>query len=151
MIIIPSFQFTFTYTKIICSFSCMYFRIWFQIIQIYYIVDTNWSSLQSNAGNRIRKEMGLIRCKQRGHIGHETRRALERLGHEACTILDKTLETNLKNLCKIGFLMEFFTADFLRVSTKKHQRLTFGWAAEYWPSNPSISGILFKSPNFLRS
>ena len=47
--------------------------------------------------------------------------------------------------------MECFTADFLKVFTKKRQNLAFGWTAGYFPSNPSISGILFKFLNFLKS
>ena len=52
---------------------------------------------------------------------------------------------------KIGFSMECFTAGFLQLFTKKLQNLAFGWTAGYSPSNPSISGIFLKFPNFLRS
>ena len=45
--------------------------------------------------------------------------------------------------------MECFTADFLRFFTDKRQNLALGWTAGYSPSNPSISGILLKFPNFL--
>ena len=54
-------------------------------------------------------------------------------------------------LSKIGFSMGYFTADFLQFFTKKHQNFAFGWTAGYLPSGPSISGIFFKFPNFLRS
>ena len=55
----------------------------------------------------------------------------------------------LTKLSKIGLSMECFTTDFLRFFTKKCQNLTFGWTAGYSPSNPSISGIFRKFPNFL--
>ena len=51
-------------------------------------------------------------------------------------------------LCKIGFSMQCFTADFLLYCTEKRQNLAIGWTAGYLPSNPSISGILLK---FLKS
>ena len=54
-------------------------------------------------------------------------------------------------ISKVGFSMECFTADFLRFFTKKCQNLAFGWTAGYSPSNPSISAIFWKFPNFLRS
>ena len=54
-------------------------------------------------------------------------------------------------LSKIWFSMKCFTGDFLRFFTKKHQNLALAWQAEYSPSNPSISGIFLKFPNFLRS
>ena len=47
--------------------------------------------------------------------------------------------------------MERFTDDFLQFFTKKRQKLAFGQAAGYWPSNPSTLGIFFRFPNFLRS
>ena len=53
-------------------------------------------------------------------------------------------------LSKIGFSMECFTTDLLQFFTKKRQNLALGWKAGYSPSNPSISGILLKFPNFLR-
>ena len=46
--------------------------------------------------------------------------------------------------------MECFTADFLQFFTKKRQKLAFEWTAGYSPSNPSISGIFLKFPNYLR-
>ena len=55
------------------------------------------------------------------------------------------------NLSEIGFSMERFTDDFLQFFTKKRQKLAFGQAAGYWPSNPSTLGIFFRFPNFLRS
>ena len=54
------------------------------------------------------------------------------------------------NLSKIGFSMECFTADYLRFYNKKRQKLALGWAAGFSPSSPSISGIFFRFPNFLR-
>ena len=47
--------------------------------------------------------------------------------------------------------MECFTADFLQFFTKKCQNLALDLTAGYLPSNPSISGIFLKFPNFLRS
>ena len=47
--------------------------------------------------------------------------------------------------------MERFTDDFLQFFTKKRQKLAFGQAAGYSPSNPSTLGIFFRFPNFLRS
>ena len=47
--------------------------------------------------------------------------------------------------------MERFTADVLQFFTKKRQNLAFGWMARYCQSNPSISEIFLKFPNFLRS
>ena len=47
--------------------------------------------------------------------------------------------------------MECFTAGFLEFFTKKFQNLAFGWTTGYSPSDPSISGIFWKFPNFLRS
>ena len=52
-------------------------------------------------------------------------------------------------LSKIGFSMEYFTADLLQFFTKKHQNLAFRWTTGYSPSNPSISGIFLKFPNFV--
>ena len=54
-------------------------------------------------------------------------------------------------LCKISFSMECFTADSLQFFTKTHQNLAFGWTAGHSPSHSSISGIVLKVPNFLRS
>ena len=54
-------------------------------------------------------------------------------------------------LSKIVFSMECFTVAFLQFFTKKPQNLAIGWTTEYSPSNPSISGIFLKFPNFLRS
>ena len=54
-------------------------------------------------------------------------------------------------LSKKGFSMDCFTTDFSRFFTKKRQNLALGWTAGYSPSNPSISGIFLKFPNFLRS
>ena len=53
-------------------------------------------------------------------------------------------------LCKIGFYMEGFTADFLQFFTKIHQNLVFERTAGYSILNPSISSILLKFPNSLR-
>ena len=50
-------------------------------------------------------------------------------------------------LGKIGFSMEYFTADFLQFFNKKRQNLTFGWTAGYSPLNPYISRIFLKLPN----
>ena len=47
--------------------------------------------------------------------------------------------------------MTCFAADVLQFFTEKRQNLAFGWMAGYSPSNPSISGIFVKFPNFLRS
>ena len=55
----------------------------------------------------------------------------------------------MTKLSEIGFSMECFTADFLQLLIKKRQNLAFGWIAGYSPSNPSISGIFLKGPNFL--
>ena len=52
-------------------------------------------------------------------------------------------------LSKTDFSIECFTADFLQFFTKKSQNLAFGWTTGNWPSNPSISGISLKVPNFL--
>ena len=57
----------------------------------------------------------------------------------------------LTKLSKIGFSMEWFTADFLQFFTKKSQNLAFGWMTGYSSSNPCISRILWKFRNFLRS
>ena len=57
----------------------------------------------------------------------------------------------LTKLNKIGFSMECFTADFFRFFPEKRQNLAFGWTAGFSPSNPRISGIFLKFPNFLRS
>ena len=54
-------------------------------------------------------------------------------------------------LSKIGFSMECFIADFLQIFTQKRQNLALGWTAGNSPSNPSISGIFFKFPNFRQS
>ena len=44
--------------------------------------------------------------------------------------------------------MECFAADFLRIFTKKRRNLAFRRTAGYSLSNPNISGILLKFPNF---
>ena len=53
------------------------------------------------------------------------------------------------NLSKIGFYMECFIADVLQFLTEKPQHVAFGWPAGYFPSHPTISGILLKFPNCL--
>ena len=53
-------------------------------------------------------------------------------------------------LSTIGFSTEYFTAGFF-LFTKKRQTLALGWPAEYFSSNPSISAIFIKFPNFLKS
>ena len=53
-------------------------------------------------------------------------------------ILDKKLEDKFTNLSKIGFSMECFTADFLKIFTKKHQKLAFGWTAYYYLSSNQV-------------
>ena len=63
--------------------------------------------------------------------------------------LGQKVEDKFIKLSKIGFPMERFTADFLQFFTKKRQNLAFGQKAEYLPSNPNISGIFLKFPNFL--
>ena len=40
---------------------------------------------------------------------------------------------------------------FFAIFYQKCQNLSFGWATGYSPSNPSIWGIFWKFPNFLRS
>ena len=65
--------------------------------------------------------------------------------------LGQEVGDKLMKLSKIGFSMEWFTAGFLQFFTKKCQNLAFGWRTGYSPSNPSISGIFWKFPNFLRS
>ena len=45
--------------------------------------------------------------------------------------------------------MECFTVDFLQFFTKNRQNLVFGWKAGYSPSNPSVSRIFLKFPNFV--
>ena len=54
--------------------------------------------------------------------------------------LGQKVGDKLTKLTKIGFSIEFSAAD---------QNLVFGWTAGYSPSNPSISGIFLKFPNFL--
>ena len=54
-------------------------------------------------------------------------------------------------LSKIGFSMECFTAGFLQFFISKHQNLVLGLQAEYSSPNSSLSGILLKFPNLLRS
>ena len=49
------------------------------------------------------------------------------------------------------FLKEMFCWWFLAVFYHKYQSLHAGSPAGYAPSNPSISGIFLKFPNFLRS
>ena len=65
--------------------------------------------------------------------------------------LRQKVKDKLTKLSKKGFSMECFTADFLQFFSKKYQNLTFGWTSGYSPSNPSISRIFGKFPNFLRS
>ena len=65
--------------------------------------------------------------------------------------LGQKVRDKLTKLSKIGFSMECFTADFLQFFYKKCQNLDFGWTAGNSSSNPSVSGIFRKFPNFLRS
>ena len=65
--------------------------------------------------------------------------------------LGQKVRHKLMKLNKIGFSMECFKADFLPFFTKKSQNLALGWTAAYSLSNPRISGIFWKFPNFLRS
>ena len=69
---------------------------------------------------------------------------------ETCSLGQK-VEDKLRKLNKIRFPIEWFKADFLQFFTKKSQNLAFGWMTGYSPSNPSISRILWKFRNFLRS
>ena len=54
-------------------------------------------------------------------------------------------------LSEVVFPIECFTADFSQFLMEKRQRLVFEWTTGYSESNPSISGIFLKFPNFLRS
>ena len=65
--------------------------------------------------------------------------------------LGQDVADKFTKLSKIGFSIDCFTADCLRLFTVKRQNLAFGWTTGYSPSNPSISGIFLKFPNFLRS
>ena len=65
--------------------------------------------------------------------------------------LGQKVGEKLTELSKIGYSMECFTAEFLRFFTKTCQNLAFGWTAGYSLSNPSVSGIFLKFPNFLKS
>ena len=65
--------------------------------------------------------------------------------------LGQKVRDKLTKLSKTGFSMECFTADFLQFFYKKCQNLDFGWTAGNSSSNPSVSGIFRKFPNFLRS
>ena len=65
--------------------------------------------------------------------------------------LGQKVGDKLTKLSKTGFSMDWFTADFLQFFTKKCQNLASGWTTGYSPSNPSISWIFWKFPNFLRS
>ena len=65
--------------------------------------------------------------------------------------LGQKVRDNFTKLSKIGFSMECFTADVLQFFTKKSQNLAFGWTTGNSPSDPSISGIFLKFPNFLKS
>ena len=63
--------------------------------------------------------------------------------------LGQKVGDKLTKLSKMGFSMEWFTADFLQFFTKKYQNLAFGWTTGYSSSNPSISRIFWKFLNFL--
>ena len=65
--------------------------------------------------------------------------------------LGQNIVDKLRKLSKKVFHMKCFTADILRCFTAKQQNLTFGWLAEYSPSNPSMSWILLKFLNILGS
>ena len=65
--------------------------------------------------------------------------------------LGQKIGDKFTKLSKIGFSMECITAEFLQFFSKIHQILAFGWTPGFSPSNPSISGIFLKFPNFLRS
>ena len=60
--------------------------------------------------------------------------------------LGQKVDDKFTKLSKIGFSMEYFTADFLQLFTKKRQNLALGWTAVHSPSNPRISGIFLKFP-----
>ena len=49
------------------------------------------------------------------------------------------------------FFCGMFYSWYFAIFTKKCHNLAFGWTAGYSPSNPSISAIFWKFPNFLRS
>ena len=72
------------------------------------------------------------------------------VNQENCNLGQKVGDKLMK-LSKIGFSMEYFTADFLRFFTQKCQNLAFGWTAGFSLSNPCILVIFWKFPNFLRS
>ena len=65
--------------------------------------------------------------------------------------LGQKVADKFMKLSKIGFSMDFLQLFFLQIFTKKCQNLALGWMAVYSPSNPTISGIFLKFPNFLRS
>ena len=65
--------------------------------------------------------------------------------------LEQKVGDKFTKLIKIGFSIEYFTADFSQFFPEKCQNSTFGWTAVYSPSNPSITVISLKLPNFLRS
>ena len=100
----------------------------------------------------------ILACHPYRRVSHVTRVIIvgmpPMLGATRCTgatryNLGKGVRDEFTNLSKIGFSIESFTADFLRFFTKKRQKVALGCAAGYSPSNPSISGIFFKFPNFL--
>ena len=65
--------------------------------------------------------------------------------------LGQKLGDKLTKLSEIGFAMECFTSEIFVIFSQKCQNLAFGLRARFSLSNPSISGISMKFPNFLRS
>ena len=65
--------------------------------------------------------------------------------------LGQKVGNKFTKLNKLALFYECFTADICNFFNKKRQNLAFGWTVGYPLSNPSISEIFLKFPNFLRS
>ena len=59
------------------------------------------------------------------------------------------LQTNSQIQAKQVFIWNVLQLMFCSFLTEKPQHVAFGWPAGYFPSHPTISGILLKFPNCL--
>ena len=79
----------------------------------------------------------------------KTNLSLQKLKLLVSQVFGQKVGDKFTKLSKLGFSMEYFTADFLQFFTKNCQSLAFGLVAGYLPTNPSISWLFSKLPNFL--
>ena len=126
------------------------FEIWYRSPSILYLL---WPSIFPEIPN-LKPSVEYLKRSFLNHVVFFLLFFLEQITDRQIDLfynLGQDVADKFTKLSKIGFSIDCFTADCLRLFTVKRQNLAFGWTTGYSPSNPSISGIFLKFPNFLRS